>query len=230
MMHAILLLALVLAAPQAPSRQADTLRSLVGKSFAAHVVAVPDGDTVDVVRDGERLALRVRLDGVDTPERGEPFNAQATRFTRSLLFDQRVDVRGTDVDRYGRLVARITRVGQDASLALLHAGLACHFTRYSADPVLTRGAADARTFRRGFWAASGNGLPRCARGAQATPASATPPRAGTSTGTLHGNTSSHVYHASWCPNYRCRNCTAVFATARDAQAAGYRPAADCSKR
>ena len=38
---------------------------------------------------------------------------------------------------------------------------------------------------------------------------------------LHGNTSSKVYHAADCEHYRCKTCTAEFASARQAEAAGY---------
>lgn len=144
----------------------QNLRPLVGTTFPAHVVSVIDGDTVDVIRPGQTTRLRIRLEGIDTPERGEPFSQVARTRTRVLVFDQDVRVDGRDVDRYGRLVARIV-VGSasraiDVSVALVSEGLACHFTRYSSDPVLARAQSDARAAGRGFWARDAE-KPRCAR-------------------------------------------------------------------
>jgi hypothetical protein len=112
---------------------------------------------------------------------------------------------------------------------LLKAGLACHYTFYSSDPVLARAQTDARLGGgRGFWAS--NALkPRCTQAGEApviTPRAA-PKSAGDA---FHGNISSHVYHSASCKNYNCRNCTRVFASHAKAQGAGYRPAADCLRR
>lgn len=133
---------------------------LVGLTFNAHVIGVVDGDTIDVLKANTKRTVRIRLDGIDTPERGEPFTQQARNLTRVLVFDQDVIVVGKDVDRYERLVARV-RLGQkDLSVEVVAAGLACHFLRYSSDPVLARAEADARAAGRGFWAA-GAQKPAC---------------------------------------------------------------------
>jgi endonuclease YncB( thermonuclease family) len=235
MPYAAALLALLLA-PQ-NDRAVDSLRDLVNRPFDATVSAVIDGDTVEVVRDGERLAIRVRLEGVDTPERGEPYNDQARRFTRALLFSQRVRVTAKELDAYGRLVARLRRGTHDASVELVRAGLACHFTRYSDDSTLRMLQAEAQSLRRGFWAATAR--PTCTRNLAPSSTVATgrqapaavrqqqTSRASTEAGPLHGNVSSRVYHASWCPNYRCRNCTALFGSEDAARRQGFRPAQDC---
>ena len=54
--------------------------------------------------------------------------------------------------------------------------------------------------------------------------------AGARRGEVHGNTGSRVFHTASCPNFRCRNCTARFASAEAARAAGYRPAGCCHPR
>ena len=191
---------------------------LVGRRVRAEVTSVADGDTLDVRLLPARPPLRVRLHGVDAPEAGEPFNRRARTFTRVLLLAKEVDLFGRDVDVYGRLVARISIAGDDASAALLRAGLACHYRRYSDDPVLERAEREARAAGRGFWAA-GAARPACvAREARAAAALTT---------AVVGNASSRVYHLPTCPNAGCRNCTRKFATGAAAERAGFRPAADC---
>jgi micrococcal nuclease len=210
---------------------AQPARTLVGRTFDALVVRIADGDTIDVVPAGQRERLRVRLEGVDAPELGEVFSRDAQAFLRRLLFDQRVRVVGRDVDRYDRLVARIVVGGRDASRALLEEGLACQ--RFAVDAALAAAEAQARAAGRGFWAAATQ--PQCvARAAGATfpraPPAPTPPRAPTtSTDVVRGNVSSKLYHRSSCPNFRCRNCTRVFASEAAARAAGFQPAGDCAR-
>jgi micrococcal nuclease len=211
---------------------AQGLKSYVGTSFSAEVVGVIDGDTVDVRLAPGGQRLRIRLHGVDAPERTEPFSQQALTFTRVLMFSKPVMVVGRDVDPYDRLVARVVVDGTDASAALLAAGLACHFRRYSDDPILEAAEQAARTARRGFWAA-GTVQPACvAREARAQ--AAAPPantranaaRESSATGFI-GNVNSRVYHAPTCANAGCKNCTRRFGTRADADAAGFRPAGDC---
>jgi endonuclease YncB( thermonuclease family) len=52
--------------------------------FDALVVGVHDGDTITVLRDRQRI--RVRLHGIDCPELGQPFGRPAKRLTSSLVF------------------------------------------------------------------------------------------------------------------------------------------------
>ena len=59
-----------------------------------------------------------------------------------------------DVDRYGRFVSRVSVGGEDLSLALVAAGLAWHYVRYSDDAALARAEADARRKKIGLWAQS----------------------------------------------------------------------------
>ncbi len=238
--------ALVLAALLLATLSGAQPPSTAGATFTATVVHVVDGDTIDVrvASTGERV--RIRVHGVDAPERGEPFSQVALRFTRATVFSRTVIVEGRDVDTYGRLVARVRVDETDLSEALLHAGLACHYRRYSDDPALERAEAAARVAERGFWA-RGALQPRCVarerRGATSPGTAATapapgpgPPRSATASsapaydGRVVGNVSSRVYHAPTCRNATCRNCTQAFATPAEAESAGYRPSGDCLGR
>ncbi len=213
------LLALLLVSSSWAAQSAADARRLVGTRTTATVTSVVDGDTVHVVL-ADGVTLTVRLDGIDTPERGEPYSTEATRAARVLLLTKRVQLQGTDVDRYGRLVARVLTDGVDSSLQLVRDGLACHYTRYSSDAALAAAQADAQRRGAGFWAA-GTPKPACAVGTLKTQAPA-----GVA-GPFHGNSSSHVFHAPTCTNYNCRNCSVVFATGAEAEAAGFKPAGDC---
>jgi endonuclease YncB( thermonuclease family) len=79
-------------------------------SKAGRVTRVVDGDTVDVRLDGGR-AERVRVLGIDTPERGDCGSAAATAATRQLAGGRHVTLVGDATqdtrDRYGRLLAYV---------------------------------------------------------------------------------------------------------------------------
>jgi micrococcal nuclease len=138
----------------------EDLVRLVGQTVSGKTVSVADGDTVRIRLDGTGRVIRVRLEGIDAPEIGEPFSNQARNAARVLMFDRKVQVKAADVDNYDRLVARVIVDGTDSSVELLRAGLACHFTRFENDAVLAQAQLDARTSGKGFWAA-GAPKPRC---------------------------------------------------------------------
>lgn len=196
------------------SQRSPALSQFVGATIEGVVLSVVDGDTFDMVLNDSKRTIRIRVFGIDAPERGEPFSSVAARRARVLLLDQRVSVTGRDVDQYDRLVATVVSGGQDIGTTMLSAGLACHFTKYSNDTSLAATEAAARRNGAGFWAASAS-KPACTRQQRSV------------VGPFRGNFQSRVYHASTCPNYKCKNCTQVFQTEIAAREAGFRPAGDC---
>lgn len=223
-------------------RTADSTHrlDLVGRTFDARVVRVADGDTLEALLPGESRPIRIRLEGIDAPEVGEVFSREAHTFLQALVGRATVRVNGRTLDNYGRLVARVAAGGQDASTALVRAGLACH--AYARDAALAREESQARAFGLGFWSASSR-KPACVErtafsARRPSPSSKSSSRgvapraarpAGESRG-FRGNVDSKLYHASWCPNFNCRNCTRLFASEAEAKMAGFRPAADCLRR
>ena len=95
----------------------------------AKVVQVIDGDTLDVLIAGTRH--RVRLFGVNTPERGERCYEAAAERTRHLSGDMvRVESGPRSEDRYGRLLLYLyTRSGESIDATLIQEGLATAWTR-----------------------------------------------------------------------------------------------------
>jgi micrococcal nuclease len=192
-------------------------------TFLGKVVAVQDGDTISVMRDGR--AERVRVHGIDAPEGGQDFGNRAKQFLSNLVFGKIVEVEVRDTDRYGRTVGRVTIDGRDAGLEMVRAGLAWHYVRYSSDPLLASAEREARAAHRGLWVQPAAIAPWEFRHPSGVRGIATlSPRA---TGPYHGNLRSHVFHAPGCQHYDCPNCGAEFESAADATAAGYRPHAAC---
>lgn len=103
------------------------------------VLRVVDGDTLDLRLDlGFHLttALRFRLLGVDTPERGQPGWAEAAEWVRRWLDDRRdqqqeVRVITHKADSFGRWLATVytPTLGGTMNLSLVASGLAVPYTR-----------------------------------------------------------------------------------------------------
>ena len=121
----------------------------LAQPFSAKVIGVSDGDTVTVLVSNR--PLKVRLEGIDCPERGQPFGRVATTFTWTRVYGKTVELEPRDTDRYGRLVARVRVGGADLGFELLSAGLAWHYTQYSKDRAYAAAAQGARARRVGLW-------------------------------------------------------------------------------
>jgi micrococcal nuclease len=122
-----------------------------GSTFTGRVVAVTDGDTFEVLHDGR--AERIRIYGMDCPERGQPYGTAARKFTSSLVFGKTVTIETRTTDRYGRTVATVLLPdGSDLGGKLVQAGFAWWYRKYApADMTLERLESEAREARKGLW-------------------------------------------------------------------------------
>ena len=93
------------------------------EQFTGKVVGISDGDTISVLREGR--AVKVRLYGVDAPEKAQAFGTQARTFTSDAAFQQTVTVEVHTTDRYGRLVGGVLFPdGRSLNQELVRAGMA----------------------------------------------------------------------------------------------------------
>ena len=118
--------------------------------FSGRVVKVTDGDTVQVLHNGR--AEKVRLAGIDCPEKNQAYGQAARRFVLDLAAQTIVSVRVETTDRYGRTVGEVILPdGVSLNRELVRAGYAWWYRRYSDDPSLGALEEQARTQRRGLW-------------------------------------------------------------------------------
>jgi micrococcal nuclease len=120
-------------------------------NFEGKVVAVLDGDTIDVLYEGR--AVRVRLAEIDCPEKKQAFGRKAKQRTAELASGRSVRVEVRTVDLYGRAVAKVVLPdGSSLNEALLRDGFAWWYKRYSKDERLGALEQEARDAKRGLWA------------------------------------------------------------------------------
>ena len=119
--------------------------------FFGPVVSVLDGDTIDVLHNGQ--AERIRLSGIDCPEKGQAFGKKAKQFTSTLIHGKEVTIQVLRKDRHGRTVADVVLPdGTNVSRELLRAGLAWWYRQYSKDESLGTLEVEAQQAKRGLWA------------------------------------------------------------------------------
>lgn len=99
------------------------------ESFSGRVVGVTDGDTVKVLT-ADKREERIRLSGIDAPEKSQPFGQASKKHLSDQMFGQTVTVEWDKRDRYDRIVGRILVGGTDANLGQITAGLAWHYKKY----------------------------------------------------------------------------------------------------
>jgi micrococcal nuclease len=132
--------------PPIADRHSESLE-LVRSPRLSHVI---DGDTV-VLQATLGNDVRVRLDGIDAPERGQLFYGQARAQLDKLLRDANLTVVSNGVDRYGRMLGTVYIGQTNVCLVMVECGLAWHFKKYSTDLVLSNAEVRAREQRAGLW-------------------------------------------------------------------------------
>lgn len=121
------------------------------ETITGKVVRIADGDTLTLLIDREQI--KVRLYGIDAPEKGQPFGNRAKQALSDMAFGKTARVEVKDTDRYGRTVGRVFVGDVDVNLELVKRGMAWHYVRYAPkDKALAQAERDARTAKRGLWA------------------------------------------------------------------------------
>ncbi len=124
--------------------------------LTGRVVGVADGDTVTVL-DASRQQHKIRLMGIDAPEKKMPYGNRSKQLLSDMVFDRHVQVEYDKKDRYGRTVGKIIVGGVDANLAQIKAGMAWHYKQYQRDQSVADRAAyaqaeeEARISQHGLW-------------------------------------------------------------------------------
>jgi endonuclease YncB( thermonuclease family) len=128
----------------------------LGDVFEGKVVGVADGDTVTVL-DSTQTPQKIRLEGLDAPEKKQAYGAQAKAAMSQLAFGKQAEVVWRKRDRYGRVLGKVLVEGQDVGLEMIRSGLGWHYKQYSkqqdkADQqIYSQAELDAREQKRGLW-------------------------------------------------------------------------------
>ena len=123
-----------------------TSREITGK-----VTRVSDGDTVWVSDSLGRH--KVRLNRIDAPESEQPFGKESAAHLKSLIGGKTVRVEYSTTDQYGRILGIIYLGETDINLQMVRDGCAWHYKHFDKTPAYAEAEREARTAKRGLWAA-----------------------------------------------------------------------------
>jgi micrococcal nuclease len=115
------------------------------------VVSVADGDTFTGL-DSQNRQIKVRLHGIDAPEKAQPFGNVARKDLGDLIQGKIVEVQQVDKDRYGRVVANVHVSGRHVNREQVAKGLAWRYVQYDKKGEFTEVEQAARRARKGLWA------------------------------------------------------------------------------
>jgi micrococcal nuclease len=113
------------------------------------VIGIIDGDTFDMMQGGKKI--RVRMFGIDAPERKQDYYQKSKETLSSLIFQKRVRLKSKGRDRYRRELAEVYVGEKWINYEMVYAGMAWHFTRYSKDSRIANAEKEARASKRGLW-------------------------------------------------------------------------------
>ena len=120
------------------------------------VVKLADGDSITVL-DDDKVQHKVRLAGIDTPERKQPYGQAAKTFLSDRIFGKTVCVGWNKKDRYNRLVGVVRINDEDVNYQLVKAGLAWHYKYYEKEQSAydrmryAEAQEDAEDDKKGLW-------------------------------------------------------------------------------
>jgi len=124
--------------------------------LSARVVGVSDGDTITVL-DNNNSQYKVRLSGIDAPEKKQPFGQASKQSLSELVYDKQVIVDWHKNDRYGRIVGKVLLNRADINLMQVKRGLAWHYTKYQKEQpsedrlIYLNALKDAQKAKQGLW-------------------------------------------------------------------------------
>lgn len=93
------------------------------------VVAIQDGDTLTIL-DFFHVQHKVRLSGIDSPEKHQAFGNRAKESLSDCTFNKQVQIVGFKRDRYKRLLGTVKADGVDCNLRQIQMGMAWHYKKY----------------------------------------------------------------------------------------------------
>jgi endonuclease YncB( thermonuclease family) len=123
----------------------------MANDFKAEVIRVLDGDTIEVLHD--KKPERIRLYGIDCPEKGQAFGQKAKQATSSLLFGKEVRIESHGRDKHRRTLGTVFDGDLNVNQELVKEGWCWWFRKFvPKDQTLKQFEQEAKEARKGLWA------------------------------------------------------------------------------
>ena len=106
--------------------------NLQAATLQGKVISVADGDTITVL-DGNKTQHKIRLQGIDAPEKAQAFGHKSKQSLNQLVHSKMVTVEFEKKDKYGRTVGKVLLNGTDVCLEQIKLGMAWHYKQYQSE-------------------------------------------------------------------------------------------------
>tara|TARA_R110000850_G_scaffold145408_4_gene267500 strand:- start:19242 stop:19853 length:612 start_codon:yes stop_codon:yes gene_type:complete len=123
----------------------------LAQEIHGRVVSVTDGDTMKVLS-ARNTQTKIRLDGIDAPEKSQPFGGASKKALAQKIADRDVLVISKEKDRYGRTIGVVIIDGRNINREMVAEGYAWAYLKYLTDKRLIKLESEAKASRRGLWA------------------------------------------------------------------------------
>lgn len=129
---------------------------VIAEELQGEVVGISDGDTLTVV-DGSFQQYKIRLAGIDAPEKKQPYGNVSRQSLRDMCFRKQVRVTWSKQDRYGRIIGKVYCNNKDAGLDQIKKGLAWWYRQYAREQspedqdLYAKAEQRARDTSQGLW-------------------------------------------------------------------------------
>jgi micrococcal nuclease len=124
----------------------------VASEFTGQVVSILDGDTIEVLHNNK--AERIRLSGIDCPEKSQAYGNNAKHAASELVFGKEVRLQTHGKDKYKRTLGDVLLPdGMNVNHELVKQGWCWWYRKYApGDTMLEELEQKAREAKKGLWA------------------------------------------------------------------------------
>jgi endonuclease YncB( thermonuclease family) len=123
--------------------------NLYSEEIIGKVVGISDGDTIKLVSNNKQI--KVRLFGIDAPERDQEFGTKSKEFLSSLVFKKEIKLITKSKDQYGRTLGTIYLDDKNINLEMVKNGYAWVYRKFNKDSEFMNSEAEAKEKKLGLW-------------------------------------------------------------------------------
>ena len=124
---------------------------LSAQILKGRAVKIADGDTFTLLVN-ENEQVKIRIDGIDAPEKKQDFGNRAKEYLSSMIWNQELTIKVTKKDKYGRSIGKVsTPEIPDVGLEMIKAGFAWQYRDFNHDEAYAEAERLARENKKGLW-------------------------------------------------------------------------------
>ena len=131
-----------------------SLSNCLYSQLKGRIIGVSDGDSVSLL-DEKNVVFKIRLNGIDAPEKKQDFGNASKNFIGDLIYDKFVWVRTNGLDRYGRTIGTIylneNMIGKSVNEMSLENGMSWHYKKYDKNIIWSNIELKAKEDKIGLW-------------------------------------------------------------------------------